>query len=136
LKIGILPVSMFASGHTFFTQRMPERFDLDPYVAHATFQFSGTPGKRNRFRERLLWDDPSDYFEHPGGFVVVDNDIPAAMLKAAEKYQPTGTLNATLPHFNMVNLQLRVLRALFGISTALNRVAVLPSLWCGQDRWW
>lgn len=56
LKIGILPVSTFCSGHTFFVQRMPEVMDLKPYVVHATFQFSGTPGKRHRMRERLLWD--------------------------------------------------------------------------------
>lgn len=56
LKFGILPVSTFCSGHTFFTQGMPFKLNLDPYVVHATFQFSGTPGKRFRFREALLWD--------------------------------------------------------------------------------
>ena len=55
-KFGILPVSMFCSGHTYFTQRMPHKLGLDPYVVHATFQFSGTPGKRWRFREALLWN--------------------------------------------------------------------------------
>ena len=55
-KFGILPVSMFCSGHTYFTQRMPFKLGLDPYVVHATFQFSGTPGKRWRLREALLWD--------------------------------------------------------------------------------
>ena len=53
---GILPVSTFCSGHTFFTQSMPFKLGLDPYVVHATFQFSGTPGKRHRFREALLWN--------------------------------------------------------------------------------
>ena len=47
---------MFCSGHTYFTQRMPQKLGLDPYVVHATFQFSGTPGKRWRFREALLWN--------------------------------------------------------------------------------
>ena len=56
LKFGILPVSTFCSGHTFFTQRMPFKLKLEPYVVHATFQFSGTPGKRFRFREALLWN--------------------------------------------------------------------------------
>ena len=55
-KFGILPVSMFCSGHTYFTQRMPFKLGLDPYVVHATFQFSGTPGKRWRLREALLWN--------------------------------------------------------------------------------
>ena len=42
---------------------------LKPYVAHATFQYSGTPGKRNRFREFLLWDDPPSYFNSDKGFI-------------------------------------------------------------------
>lgn len=53
--MGILPVSTFCSGHTFFVQRMAEVMGLKPYVVHATFQFSGTPGKRHRMRESLLW---------------------------------------------------------------------------------
>ena len=53
--MGILPVSTFCSGHTFFVQRMADVMGLKPYVVHATFQFSGTPGKRHRMRESLLW---------------------------------------------------------------------------------
>ena len=79
LLFGILPVDLFASGHTFFVQRLPERtgagvglFDSGggesgggggggdsspsgPFVVHATFQFSGDEGKRHRLRERYLW---------------------------------------------------------------------------------
>ena len=55
LVLGILPVSQFSSGHTYFVQRMGERLGLPQYAVHATFQFSGTPGKRHRMRERLLW---------------------------------------------------------------------------------
>jgi len=53
LRMGILPVALFAGGHTFFAQRMAERAGREPYAVHATFQFSGTPGKRHRFRERM-----------------------------------------------------------------------------------
>jgi hypothetical protein len=49
-------VSIFCSGHTGFTQGMFEKLSLKPYVVHATFQFSGTPGKRHRMRERLWWN--------------------------------------------------------------------------------
>lgn len=52
--MGILPVALFAGGHTYFAQRMAERMGLEPYAVHATFQFSGTPGKRHRLRERLV----------------------------------------------------------------------------------
>lgn len=53
--MGILPVALFASGHTYFVQRLHEHMGLDVYAVHATFQYSGTPGKRHRMRERLLW---------------------------------------------------------------------------------
>ena len=55
LRMGVLPVALFASGHTFFVQRLHERLGLPVIAVHATFQFSGTPGKRHRLRERLLW---------------------------------------------------------------------------------
>jgi hypothetical protein len=35
---------------------MPDKLGLTPYVVHATFQYSGTPGKRHRMRERLWWN--------------------------------------------------------------------------------
>ena len=54
LRMGILPVALFAGGHTFFAQRMAQRMGLAPYAVHATFQFSGTPGKRHRLRERMV----------------------------------------------------------------------------------
>ena len=90
LLFGILPVDLFASGHTFFVQRLPERTGAGgglfggekeaeegdfnhsssppssssgPFVVHATFQFSGDEGKRHRLRERYLWavdDDDED----------------------------------------------------------------------------
>lgn len=65
LKMGILPVSTFCSGHTFFVQRMADAMGLKPYVVHATFQFSGTPGKRHRMRESLLWTAVRTTPPHP-----------------------------------------------------------------------
>ena len=61
LAIGILPVALFASGHTFFVQRLHERMGLEVYCVHATFQYSGTTGKRHRMRERLLWSVVSQH---------------------------------------------------------------------------
>ena len=71
LKVGILPVSMFVSGHTYFVQRMHEKVGLEPYVVHATFQYSGTEGKRHRMREALLWEDSPEYYDPPGGLLGV-----------------------------------------------------------------
>ena len=64
--MGTLPVALFNNGHTYFTQRLPELINVNPYAMHATFQYDGTPGKRNRMREANQWlgdrDDPS-YFD-------------------------------------------------------------------------
>ena len=172
-KFGILPVSTFCSGHTFFTQRMHQKLKLQPYVVHATFQFSGTPGKRHRMREFMLWhvsmlsspqehiacqqpltaihiksytcisertplsgmlqmacrirkrtaqyashscllQDPPEYYDRPGGYLVYTADVPAAMVAAAvpatlaagEKLQ----LNGTVAHFELVHHQLKQVR--------------------------
>lgn len=65
LTLGILPVSIFCSGHTMFVSRMPEQLDLAPYVVHAVFQYSASDGKRHRMREFHLWNDPPSYYDHP-----------------------------------------------------------------------
>ncbi len=39
LTMGILPVSIFCSGHTMYVQRLGERLGLQPYAVHGTFQF-------------------------------------------------------------------------------------------------
>lgn len=57
------------AGHTMYVQRMGQRLGLGVYAVHATFQFSGTPGKRHRMREFSLWHDPPEYYNHPNGFI-------------------------------------------------------------------
>lgn len=54
LLAGMLPVTLFCSGQTY-RERAWQRLDLHPYAVHATYQYSGTPGKRNRLREWQLW---------------------------------------------------------------------------------
>lgn len=66
LKMGILPVSLFCSGHTYFIQELYKKLDLVPYAVHTTFQFGGTEGKRHRLREAKLFHDPPEYFDTPG----------------------------------------------------------------------
>ncbi len=72
---------------------MPERLGLQPYAAHATYQFSGTPGKRNRFREKLLWDDPPEYFNSPNGYVSYTPNLPQALRDKAGPNTNDFTLN-------------------------------------------
>jgi hypothetical protein len=50
----------------YFVQRLYDYLQIQPYAAHATFQFSGTPGKRHRFREAQLWDEKHEYFQKLG----------------------------------------------------------------------
>ncbi|CAL8469429.1 g8970 [Coccomyxa elongata] len=136
LRLGILPVALFASGHTYFVQRLHEQMGLDVYAVHATFQYSGTPGKRHRMRERLLWlADPPEYYNPPGGLLtfdlqlgdLVNKSVPVNGGVAAEDYSG---------HFDLVNAQLQQIRNALAVATALNRTLVFPALWCGADRWW
>ena len=53
--MGLLPISTFANGHVYYSQGLSDMLNVTPYVIHNTFQFSGTPGKRHRYREKLLW---------------------------------------------------------------------------------
>jgi hypothetical protein len=128
LRVGILPVATFASGHTFFVQRLHEKLKLKPYVVHATFQFSGTDGKRHRMREAMLWDvDPPEYYDPPGGFLVFEADVPRALLDSS---------NSKDGHFALVNHQIKQVRDALALAQALGRALVMPKLYCGWDRWW
>lgn len=157
--VGVLPVDAYASGHTFFVQRLAERLagradaggagkgdgsPSTPLAVHATFQFSGTAGKRHRLRERRLWAvDPPAYYDPPGGLLALEVEVGPLIHAAAVPDRP---LNATEPaparlapfagHFALVHAQLRQLRAGLALAAALNRTLVLPALWCGADRWW
>ncbi|GFR44270.1 hypothetical protein Agub_g5475 [Astrephomene gubernaculifera] len=137
LTMGILPVSIFCSGHTMYVQRLGHRLGLEPYAVHATFQFSGTPGKRHRMREFMLHDDAPEYFDHKEGFVSFDMDGIPELLKNAGPATNTMDLSNVQGHFKLVNHQLQRLRIAFAISSVvLRRALVVPEVWCGLDRWW
>ncbi|GAX79191.1 hypothetical protein CEUSTIGMA_g6631.t1 [Chlamydomonas eustigma] len=136
LKMGILPVSLFCSGHTFFTQQMFKTLNLQPYAVHATFQFSGTPGKRNRMREFMLYEDPQSYYDHPAGFVTFEMDGIETLLPGAGPNTGTMVLENVQGHFKLVNHQILRVRNALAISSVLGRALVMPEMWCGQDRWW
>lgn len=136
VKVGVLPVSSFCNGHTFFVQRMPETLKIDPYVVHATFQYAGTEGKRHRFRERKLWYDHPEYYTPEGGILTYDPDLPQELLDRGAYFGRKLDLPGTRGHFDLVNHQLRQLRQAFGVARALGRTLVMPKLVCGNDRWW
>merc|ERR1719506_3334609 len=78
LTFGVLPVDTFMGGHTYFSQRLHERHGAAaPLVVHATFQFSHSHGKRQRFREDGLWlDDPDAYYNPTNGFLTFVPEVP------------------------------------------------------------
>lgn len=128
--MGILPVSLFCSGHTFFVQQMHKQLKpaQDAYVVHATFQFAGTDGKRHRMREAMIWEsDPPEYYDPVGGLLAFRPHIPDTLLAG---------YNSKEGHFALVNHQLLQVRAGLALAQALNRTLVLPRLICGWDRWW
>lgn len=132
---GVLPVDTFASGHTHFVQRLAERTGQDPYAVHATFQFSGTVGKRHRLRERWLWAvDGNTHYAPRGGLVTLGplEEIPAV----ARLLGVVAGVPAQSSHFALVHAQLAILRAGLAVAASLDRTLVLPRFWCGVDRWW
>ncbi|KAK3279241.1 hypothetical protein CYMTET_12861 [Cymbomonas tetramitiformis] len=149
VSFGVLPVTLFGNGHTFFVQRLHERLgdrSLEPYAAHTTFQFGGVPGKRQRLREAGLWlGDPAAYFSHSGGYLTYTPHIPADtdLDKFARRGYPVPehTLSKLQPysrlvtlHQQLVNFQLQQLRDALALAWALGRVLIVPPMLCGLDR--
>ncbi|CAI0441992.1 unnamed protein product [Linum tenue] len=128
LKLGILPASIFCSGHTYFVQAMHQQLRLEPYAVHTTFQYAGTEGKRHRLREARAFYDPPDYYDAPGGFLSFKPSIPKNLLLDGEHNLES--------HFALVNYQIKQIRTALAIASLLNRTLVMPPLWCRLDRLW
>ncbi|KVH95172.1 Nucleotide-diphospho-sugar transferase [Cynara cardunculus var. scolymus] len=128
LKLGLLPASIFCSGHTYFVQAMYQQLRLEPYAVHTTFQYAGTEGKRHRLREAMVFYDPPEYYDSPGGFLTFKPSIPKNLLLDGEHNLQT--------HFTLVNYQIKQIRTALAIASILNRTLVMPPLWCRLDRLW
>ncbi|CAK9144073.1 unnamed protein product [Ilex paraguariensis] len=128
LKLGLLPASIFCSGHTYFVQAMYQHLRLKPYAVHTTFQYAGTEGKRHRLREAMVFYDPPEYYDSPGGFLTFKPAIPKSLLLDGEH-----TIES---HFSLVNYQVKQIRTALAIASLLNRTLVMPPLWCRLDRLW
>lgn len=128
LKLGLLPASIFCSGHTYFVQLMYQQLKLEPYAVHTTFQYGGTEGKRHRLREAKVFLDPIEYYDPPGGFLSFKPSIPKSLLLDGE--------NNIGSHFFLVNYQIKQIRTALAVASLLNRTLVMPPLWCRLDRLW
>eukprot|EP00268_Persea_americana_P045732 TRINITY_DN4680_c0_g1_i1.p1 TRINITY_DN4680_c0_g1~~TRINITY_DN4680_c0_g1_i1.p1 ORF type:complete len:642 (+),score=107.40 TRINITY_DN4680_c0_g1_i1:255-2180(+) len=128
LKFGILPASIFCSGHTYFIQAMHQQLKLEPYAVHTTFQYAGTEGKRHRLREGMLFYDQPEYYDSPGGFLSFKPYIPKHLLLDGK--------HTVESHFALINHQMKQIRTALSIASLLNRTLVMPPLWCRLDRLW
>ncbi|KAL3498037.1 hypothetical protein ACH5RR_040769 [Cinchona calisaya] len=128
LKLGLLPASIFCSGHTYFVQAMYQQLRLEPYAVHTTFQYAGTDGKRHRLREAMAFYDPPDYYDVPGGFLTFKPSIPKSLLLDGKHNLES--------HFALVNYQIKQIRTALAVASLLNRTLVMPPLWCRLDRLW
>uniref|UniRef100_A0A7C9E571 Nucleotide-diphospho-sugar transferase domain-containing protein n=1 Tax=Opuntia streptacantha TaxID=393608 RepID=A0A7C9E571_OPUST len=128
LKLGLLPASIFCSGHTYFVQAMFQQFKLMPYAVHTTFQYAGTEGKRHRLREAMVFYDPPEYYNSPGGFLTFKPSIPKRLLLDGN--------HTITSHFVVVNYQIKQIRTALAIASLLNRTLVMPPIWCRLDRLW
>ncbi|KAK2647788.1 hypothetical protein Ddye_015277 [Dipteronia dyeriana] len=128
LKLGVLPASIFCSGHTYFVQAMYQQLRLEPYAVHTTFQYAGTEGKRHRLREGMFFYDPPEYYDAPGGFLLFKPSIPKSLLLDGE--------HTVESHFSLINYQIKQIRTALAIASLLNRTLVMPPLWCRLDRLW
>jgi len=129
ITIGILPVSTFCSGHTYFVQRMPQRRGFEPYSVHTTFQYSGAVGKTHRLREAMLWEDEPEYYTPQRGLLHYTPSVRRELIK------PAGVMDVA-SHFELVHHQLVQLRAAFLLARKLDRILILPTIVCGLDRFW
>ncbi|VAH91805.1 unnamed protein product [Triticum turgidum subsp. durum] len=128
LKLGVLPASIFCSGHTYFVQGMHQQLRLEPYAVHTTFQYAGTEGKRHRLREAMHFFDQPSYYDSPGGFLSFRPNIPKQML-----LDGAHTIES---HFVLVNYQMKQIRTALAMASLLKRTLVMPPLWCRLDRMW
>ncbi|KAL1504431.1 hypothetical protein AB1Y20_010837 [Prymnesium parvum] len=137
---GVLPVSLFASGHTFFVSRMAHLMHDHPYMVHTTFQYGGAQGKRHRLREAMMWEDSEEYYS--GQFLSIEVDVPYDLVYprggevAEDGTQDFSNHMSVEQHFALVHHQLTQIRNAFALASALGRLLILPRLICGLDRWW
>jgi len=138
IKLGVLPLSRFLNGHTFFVQHAHQRPHAEePMSVHMTYQFaegsSFAYGKRQRLREANLWFVDDDAY-YSGRFVTVS--AASATLPVMPMNTTVDTREAVAYHLREHAHRLRVLRSLLGIAKALGRSVILPRMVCYCDFLW
>jgi hypothetical protein len=102
---------------------------VQPYVVHATYQFSHSLGKRQRMREAGLWTrDPHSYYTQ-GDFLSFDPTPPRQLVADI-----SGGLIAR--HMRVAAFYRHSVRNALALATVLNRTLIVPPFQCYCDRWW
>ena len=127
MKVGLLSMRLFSSGHAYFVQKLHERTPAyEPLAVHTTFQFSQARGKRQRLREGMLWKVDSDAYYSEGNFITMSSDaFPSA-------WNASGIEN----HLVAAAWFRLATRNLFALGKVLNRIVILPKITCMCDRYW
>ena len=131
LRCSYLSIQVAGNGHSYFIQG----FRDDAFFVHATFVFSATAGKRNRYREALLWRDSDNYYNSDRKYITIDLHIPPLPFEipTVSAAWDEGNLNIL---FNVMNAQLNQIRSALALAMSLNRTLVMPRLRCVYDRVW
>jgi hypothetical protein len=131
LGLGLLPVGLFANGHTFFTADLPALYRLKPYTVHAGAEARGAPAARARLRAAGLWADTPEYYSE-GLLLALNLIVPAALADATEQMkQPARGVSAA--HAELLRWQLARIAEGFAVAAAAGRALVLPRLLCSCD---
>lgn len=132
LRVGALPTILFCNGHTFFVQRMPQRFGLLAYTAHVTHVYSGDHGKRTRLREaKLFYDDLSYYAD--GNFLAMELELPRELMRDQSHVE-----SAKIPteHVALGKYQLKQFLDGALLAKKLGRILIVPAFVATCDRAW
>ncbi|DBA91286.1 TPA: hypothetical protein ACH3X2_004051 [Trebouxia sp. C0005] len=130
VSVGVLPLSLFPSGHVYFTQKLHEKTQTRPCIVHATYAEGML--KRHRLREAQLWlSDAADYYT-PAGLLVLD----LGQLEAPADWERLPSKDRVQFHMKNMAMQLTQFWYAAGVAVALSRVLILPLFICYCDELW
>ena len=132
LGLGLLPVGLFTSVHTYFVSNIPDSYRLKPYTVHAEAA-AGSPGgvaaAAARLREAALWGMDSDAFYAAPQLLQLRLVVPPRLLGVEGK----GEQELLVAHRLLMSWQLERLAEGVAAAAALGRRLVQPRLLCLCD---
>lgn len=142
-RAGIPAIAEVSNGHTFFVQKLHEIVGVPPVCVHTTYQYGDATtyayGKRERLRDAHLWllDEPSSHWR--GRFLHLTSAPArqhAPMRSELLLPEVMDAEHCVKSHLKLSMLQRQWLMDGFLLAKALDRILVLPPLWCMLDRFW